>query len=120
MINTSQPAACFRNFFGWSDEAQFCPVTANNRIKKTVQPRTRGARENSPCFCPYHSRNQPHFPNFIAPKPGKFRGRVFALLPLICAEIFLVSFLAVAKHYLPPISTLENPLGCLTRIGRQV
>jgi hypothetical protein len=87
-MNVPATGLLFRNFFGCSDEAQFCPVTANNRIKKTVQPRTRGERENSPCFCPYHSRNYPHFPNFIAPKPGKISWGVFGVLALICAEFF--------------------------------
>jgi hypothetical protein len=89
----------FRNFFGWSDEAQFCPVTANNRIKKTVQPRTRGECENSPCFCTFAARNYPDFPNFIAPKPGKISWVGFCIFTPDLRGVFLVSFLAVAKHY---------------------
>jgi hypothetical protein len=107
MINTSQPAACFRNFFGWSDEAQFCPVTANNRIKKTVQPRTRGARENSPCFCTFAGRNYLHFRNFIAPKPGKFRGGFLYFYPWF-ARIFFSVICCCGETLLPPISTGEN------------
>jgi hypothetical protein len=34
--HVSATGLLFRNFFGWSDEAQFCPVTANNRSEHST------------------------------------------------------------------------------------
>jgi hypothetical protein len=49
-----------------------------------------------PTFVPFTAANYPHFPRFIAPKPGKFNGRIVVFLYLICSTISR-SFFSITK-----------------------